>query len=155
MPRCRTSRYITGGLRVIGLPLFLLAVSGALLGGSWLSQRFHAAATAKTPPAAVTLAQNKKSGRSVETELITLRRNGFEPSEIKRPAGQFILMVENRGGGAANLRLLREAGERLHEVRSTREQPDWNELEDLPPGRYVLTEADHPSWSCRITVTPR
>jgi hypothetical protein len=63
--------------------------------------------------------------------------------------------VEDAAGRPANLRFSREAGERLHEVRATREQPDWNELEDLQPGRYLLTEASHTEWVCRVTVTAR
>lgn len=99
--------------------------------------------------------RDKKAGRAVETELIALRPTGFEPAEITRPAGEFILMVENRTGGSVSLRFSRATGERLHEVRASREEPDWNELEDLAPGRYLLAEADHPEWSCRVTVTAR
>jgi hypothetical protein len=93
--------------------------------------------------------------RTVETELITLRRTGFEPREITRPAGEFLLMVENTTGQSINLRFLQETGGHLHAVALSREQPDWNELEDLHPGRYLLTEADHPDWTCRVTVTAR
>jgi hypothetical protein len=89
----------------------------------------------------------------VETELITIRPNGFEPAEINRPAGEFILVVENPYGQTANLVLSREAGERLNEMRSSKEQPDWNDLVDLRPGRYLLTETNHPDWICRITIT--
>jgi len=98
---------------------------------------------------------NKKSTRVVETELVTLRNTGFEPSEITRPAGECVLMVENATGKSFNLRFNRETGERVHEMRVSREEPDWNELEDLRPGRYLLTEANHPDWACRITVTAR
>ncbi len=99
--------------------------------------------------------QNKKVKRVVETELITLRPTGFEPAEITRPAGEFILMVENNSGKPISLRFARETGERLHEARVTREEPDWNELVDLRPGRYLLTEADHPKWKCRLTINAR
>jgi hypothetical protein len=43
----------------------------------------------------------------------------------------------------------------LHEVHVPREQQDWNDIMELEPGSYVLTEAEHPKWTCRITITPR
>jgi hypothetical protein len=116
----------------------------------------HSEELRATPVAAShTAVQDKKKSRAVETELITLRPNGFEPAEITRPAGEFILMIENRGGLPADLRLSRETGEHIHEIKSSREEPDWNELLDLHPGHYALTEANHPEWMCHITITAR
>ena len=99
--------------------------------------------------------QNEKAGMIVETELIALTPTGFEPAEVTRPAGEFILMVENRTRQPVSLSLARETGERLHEMKESREEPDWNELENLTPGRYLLTEADHPEWTCSVTITAR
>ena len=91
-----------------------------------------------------------------ETELVLALPQGFQPGEITRPQGKFFLDVENHTGLAAlTLRLDRAAGNRLHEVRVPREQRDWAELLDLPPGEYVLTAAEQPAWKCRITVTAR
>jgi hypothetical protein len=79
---------------------------------------------------------------------------GFEPKEINRPKGQFLLVVHNRSGvEEVNLRLDHEAGNRLHEVRVGRDRLDWRAPLDLHPGQYVLTEAGHPGWICRINVT--
>jgi hypothetical protein len=100
-------------------------------------------------------AQNKRAGRQVETELITIRPSGFEPSEVTRPAGEFILMVENRSGRGADLHLYSETGARLREVMSSDEEPDWNDVMDLHPGRYTLTDASLPELECHITVTAR
>jgi hypothetical protein len=33
-------------------------------------------------------------------------------------------------------------------------QVKWIEQFNLPPGDYVLTEANHPDWKCSITLTP-
>lgn len=91
----------------------------------------------------------------VEVELITLRPSGFDPPGITRPRGKFILSVENRSGAhEVDLRLDREAGERQHQTRLTRGRLRWGKMVDLPPGRYVLSEANHPDWVCRITITP-
>jgi hypothetical protein len=91
-----------------------------------------------------------------ESELITITPHGFEPQEITRPQGRFLLMVDNRSGVAATtLALTSEAGQRTREMQVPREAPNWSEVVELRPGRYVLTEANHARWSCRITITPR
>ena len=67
-----------------------------------------------------------------------------------------MLFVDNRSGlEEVTLRVDRVAGPRLHEVRVPREMLDWNEEINLTPGQYVLTEASHPDWVCRITVNPQ
>jgi hypothetical protein len=88
----------------------------------------------------------------IESEVVTVTPRGFEPGAITRQQGRFILMVDNRSGSELNLRFTRETGESLHNVRSSRQEPDWNDVLDLRPGKYLLTEADHPSWVCVITI---
>jgi hypothetical protein len=91
----------------------------------------------------------------LETELITIGPRGFEPSTIRRPIGRFFLAIENRSGlDSVNLRIDRVAGNRLKEVAVTGGQLDWIDVVDLIPGDYVITEAEHPDWVCKITVTP-
>ena len=97
-------------------------------------------------PDSSTLQQSRSN--LIEAEVITVTKRGFEPASITRPQGEFTLMIENATLENLDLRLAREAGERLHEIRPSREQPDWNELMDLRPGRYVLTELNHPQWTC-------
>jgi hypothetical protein len=99
-------------------------------------------------------AQNVPIPVRFEAELITLRPQGFEPAEITRPKGTVLLVVENRTGlDTVNLRLDREVGGRLREVALSRRRAIWRDLNDLIPGQYVLTEATHPNWTCRITIT--
>lgn len=89
----------------------------------------------------------------VQTEIITILPDGFEPSEITRSHGPVILLVENHSGsGEVSLRLDREAGNRLREVPVTKERLGWSDLVDLNPGKYVLSEANHPDWVCHITI---
>jgi hypothetical protein len=91
-----------------------------------------------------------------DVEIITLLPTGFEPKEINRPKGQFLLVVHDRSGADdVNFRLNREAGNRLHDVRVEEGMLSWRTPLDLHPGAYVLTEAGHPEWSCRINVTAR
>jgi hypothetical protein len=91
-----------------------------------------------------------------ETELITITPNGFDPAEITRPQGRVVVEVDNRSGlEEVTLQLDRTNGGREKEARVPRTTLDWSGEVDLHPGSYVLSEADHPDWACRITVTPR
>lgn len=88
-------------------------------------------------------------------EVIRLTPNGFEPSEITRPKGRFLIHVENRTVlTEISLSLSREAGGREHGARLLKKRK-WVEMVNLAPGRYLLTEESHPEWSCRITITPQ
>ena len=85
---------------------------------------------------------------------IMLRAGGFVPREISRPAGEYILSVNDQSGmPRLELRLVRDNGERTHEARLSRGKPYWRQVLRLTPGTYLLTEANHPEWVCRITVT--
>lgn len=102
------------------------------------------------------LAQNQSNRERVETELVTIRPTGFEPAEISRVQGRFLLAVDNRAGlEEVTLRLDRVAGNRLRDVKVPRRKLDWREFVDLTPGRYVLSEAAHPEWNCTITITSK
>ena len=110
-----------------------------------------------TPPRTTTLISENATQRRLadfESELITITPHGFEPQEITRPQGRVLLMVENQSDLAVtSLQLTREAGPRIDEMRVPREQPNWSEAIDLHPGRYVLTDSEHPDWQCRIIIT--
>ena len=101
------------------------------------------------------LSQEAGRNERVETELITITSTGFEPAELTRPAGKFLLEVDNRSEiEEVELRLDREQGGREKSPRIRRTAPEWGGAFDLPPGVYILSEATHPNWICRITLTP-
>ena len=106
-------------------------------------------------PAHVPQQQTNSAEERLEAELVVVGPNGFEPAEITRPAGQFLLIVDNRSGlEQVQVRVERVTGrERLHDVGLSKEEFTWNTLLRLPPGDYVLTEASHPDWVCRLTLT--
>lgn len=107
----------------------------------------------QSAPASVSV-QRPRPIAQMQSELITISPHGFEPQAITRPPGGFLLMIDNRSGLAiTSLELTSEPGARTREMRIPREEPNWSEVIDLQPGRYVLTETDHPRWHCRITVT--
>lgn len=106
----------------------------------------------RSAPAAA--AQEKEQGERLEVEYVTLTRAGFEPAEITRPRGRFLLAVNNRTRlESIEVQLEREAGGRLRGARIPSMKRDWRERVALPPGRYLLTEAGHPGWKCLITIT--
>jgi hypothetical protein len=90
----------------------------------------------------------------LQAELITLLPQGFMPATITRPKGPFALVVDNRSRlDVMSLRLTHEMGDKIYEVIAPAETPDWNRVFDLDPGRYVLSEINHPMWSCTLIIT--
>lgn len=130
--------------KLLSAVCLLVAVGAAAVGAhAWLSPT-----APRRPPA-------EQKEEQIEAELVTATPDGFDPAEITRPKGSFYLVVDNLAGlPELNLRLTGEAGHSLHEARVPRGQADWTALLDLNPGTYVLREAEHPGWECRITVTP-
>ena len=95
--------------------------------------------------------------RQLEAERISLRPTGFEPAIITRPAGRFLLAINDRSGDSdTQITFARETGERLHTIRmrDTARKHEWRNVIDVPPGSYVVYEASHPEWTCRIVLTP-
>jgi len=89
----------------------------------------------------------------LETELVTITSVGFEPTELTRPAGKFLLDVDNRSEiEEVVLRLDRQDGDRETSARVRNTAPEWRGALYLRPGVYILSEANHPNWTCRITL---
>jgi hypothetical protein len=109
----------------------------------------------KTPVPAAAQSGPKPTLTNVAHILINPR--GFDTKVITLPHAPFFLLVENRSGvGGVSFRLDRIDGASGN-VRSkdvSREELDWSDFFDLPPGSYLLSEAGHPDWQCRITVNP-
>jgi hypothetical protein len=109
-------------------------------------------------PPTMQLVAGDQPRSTLEAELVTIRPAGFEPADITRSKGLFLLAIENRSGiDGINVRLDKEAGSRLRQIPMSRlkQNLNWSEGLDLPPGSYILSEADHPEWICRITITAR
>jgi hypothetical protein len=105
----------------------------------------------------VTLANLRGDSNSppAEIELVTLRPAGFEPSEITRSKGPFVLFVEDRSGrGNSSLGLQRANGERLRTVSLQRNKSQWNDIIDLTPGTYILQDVNNSALRCQITILP-
>ena len=103
----------------------------------------------------VTLSPQRQKQDRLETELITLQPSGFEPNEIRRPQGAFILGVDNRAGvEAIELQFMRADGQRLKALQTPKRKVSWREVVDLAPGQYLLSVANHPDWTCNVTILP-
>jgi len=130
-------------LALIGVTAYALATSGAALPAG------HAA-----------VPRERSDGDSLQAELLTVRPTGFDPVEVMRAPGPFLLVVENRSGvDLGTLQLLPVAdgsqpGAPLFEESIGKGQENWSRRVDLPTGVYVLKQADEPGWTCQITVTP-
>jgi hypothetical protein len=133
--------------------IFLSAAACAALSVGWGGTRL---APLLPDQPALASSQSNSPQQRVETERVTLRPTGFDPAEITRPQGEFILAVDNLSGlREVTLLLERGSGEPVRERRATPEQFKWKVRLDLRPGRYVLREAGHPEWACALTVTPK
>jgi hypothetical protein len=146
-------------LRIASTLLLALILSVLAVGALTVGARARRKSTTGRPIAAsapTVPAQRRRQIAQLESELITITPHGFEPREISQPHGRFLLMVDNRSGLAVTtLELTREHGVRTHQMNLPREEPNWSQVVDLQPGRYVLTEVGHPNWSCLITITPQ
>jgi hypothetical protein len=144
-----TARLPSSGLFKTGLILAALVVltTLAVQAQYWFAQYPPTTLSAKP-------AQAQQEGSDLQAEIITITPRGFEPAEITRPAGRFILMLDNHAELAeVTFRLDQEGGARLYEVPMPQERAEWSEVLDLQPGAYLLTEAAHADWLARITIT--
>ena len=88
-------------------------------------------------------------------EMISVGPEGLQPASLTRPAGRFLLAINNRSGlRELTFQLIREDGKLMQEARVNPKQPNWRSLVNLPVGTYRLTETDHADWVCRIVITP-
>lgn len=75
-----------------------------------------------------------KSDQDIEAEVITILPTGFEPRELSRPTGRFLLMFDNESGlQSLELRLERTGMPRITELRLNR-KTESTQLLNLPAG---------------------
>ena len=141
------------------------------VGMSFTSTLFNARSVAKTAPVTEAIAPAAVPAHSIapaggvqapddtQVKLVTLTPRGFEPNEILVSQKRFVLAIDNRsqldmvsvqfsqltGNPAAPLN-------QLQVMQMARARVNANTQFELPPGNYVLTEANHPNWVCAVTV---
>src|SRR5260370_3138313 len=138
--------------RPIFLVLVALSATTGIMGAhSWFhpvagssSGASHAAAEPRTY---LTSNPALQATQPLELERITITPRGFEPGEITRSGGHFLLAVDNRSGlDDVSLRLERVAGARVHEQRVSRSTGSWRGVVNLAPGSNQLAEAHQLAW---------
>jgi hypothetical protein len=124
---------------------------------AWPVMKPHQAALVSSqPPPASRLSTMPQSDDVPDAISLTLYRQGFEKGEIAITKGRFVLEVLNRTGlGSITLSLRSQNGASLRQAQVQREQPQWADMLDLPPGEYVLSVGEHAEWNCKITVGGR
>jgi hypothetical protein len=96
-----------------------------------------------------------RSEESEDTLQLTISDSGFEPTQVTRGPGKFLVTTDDRRGDRSQslkLRLSRENGEHLRDIEVPVAATDWAEELELAVGRYVLSEVSHPTWSCNIVI---
>lgn len=141
-------------------PLSILAVV-VLIAVAAFALATSGTASRTAPATASTVATRKPSSDGpVQVELLTVLSTGFDPAEIMRASGPFLLLVENRSGvDLGTLQLLpvgdgSQSAAPLLETSIGKGQRDWSARVELPAGVYVLKQVDEPGWSCKITIAP-
>lgn len=154
MPLIANSHQLSGSrLNKISLPTLLIVLAGT---AALASAQLISAALAKKVSEAAGVAQPVQPPNVLETQRITLRPTGFEPAEITRPAGRFLLAINDRSGQHdSGFVLRRSIGDQLREFRlsETPRKREWREVVNLPPGRYVLSDTANPERVCYILLT--
>lgn len=138
----------------LGALLLLAPVAVGALGyvyrgseGPSASKTFASAGTAFATMTAQT------NSTPLDAEHITLRRTGFEPNEFTRPAGRFLLAIDNLSEmGEMRFRLVRQNGLRERDLPPKNNKFRLRQVVDLRPGRYDLVIVGHPEWVCHITI---
>lgn len=129
--------------------LVLAALAAAALG---VGRRFSPAAQPEQPQQQ----EQAEAPREARAEVFTVTPTGFEPAEATLPAGDYLLVFNNRTGlDDFELRLDREGHGTLRTSRPPHRKRAIHEMLKLTPGSYVVTESSHPEWALRLTVTPR
>jgi len=134
-------------------PVLLIVLIGT---AAVASAHFISAALAKKVPEAAGVAQPVQPPNMLEPQRITLTPMGFEPAEVTRPAGRFLLAINDRSGqGDRSFVLRRNTGEQLREFRlaGTPRKHEWREVVNLPPGRYLLGDGENPEHTCYLLLT--
>lgn len=97
--------------------------------------------------------RNFRRDHDMTVEMISVGPDGFQPAELTRASGRFLLAINNRSGlEELSLQLRREDGQLVQQARVNRKQPNWRSIVNLSAGTYRLTETSHPDWICTIVI---
>ena len=97
--------------------------------------------------------QNTPIPNNIQVETFRFGFNGFEPKQIERRPGPFVLGIDNYNRSRiASFELVHEDGKKSHDIKWPTGQTRYRKLLNLPPGNYLLREVNHPDWTAQITI---
>jgi hypothetical protein len=90
----------------------------------------------------------------IEELSLTLTSSGFAPGELRPHGKKFLLSLDNRTDAKELvLRMSRNDGVQIREIRVPGGSGDWSELFELPAGKYMFSEVNHANWLCTIIIS--
>lgn len=108
-----------------------------------------------TEPSRTVMQRDFNRYHDLTVEMISVGPDGLRPASLTRPAGRFLLGINNRSGlKELTFQLTSEDGKLMQEARVNPKQPNWRSVVNLPVGTYQLTETTHADWACTIVITP-
>lgn len=122
---------------------------------SWLT----VAHGTQTPTDSIPQNESARASNSHRAEVvsITITPNGFYPAELTRPSDPFLLQLSNKSGldevTVQAHRIQHNERSKVLDINMMLTSSKKDKPLKLPPGRYELTEASHPNWSCSIVIT--
>lgn len=90
---------------------------------------------------------------AIEEVSLMLTAKGFAPAEVRPQGKKFLLSLDNRTDAKElTLRMVRNDGVQIREIRVPGGGGDWSELFELQPGNYTFSEVNHSNWTCTIVI---
>jgi hypothetical protein len=90
----------------------------------------------------------------IEELSLTLTSSGFAPAELRPQGKKFLLSLDNRTDvKELVLRMSRNDGVQIREIRVPGGGGDWSELFELEAGNYTFSELNHANWVCTIIIS--
>jgi hypothetical protein len=97
--------------------------------------------------------QPPQASKRIDAVVLELSPYGFSPSEVTHTPNAFFILIRNISGPANRTLILTNSnGRQQRQVMLTRTNPHWREILTLTPGKYTLTETNHPTWKCTISI---
>ena len=89
-----------------------------------------------------------------EVEVIRLLRHGFEPAEISRPRGPFLLVIKSYDHEGDHAFDAGASDHGLLPATILRDQERWSGLVDLAAGDHILQDHGRAERHLKITIRP-
>ena len=114
------------------LLVVVFILSGALMFASGRAPVLHVESSGtsiSTETSGAVTQRHFRRDHDMTVEMISVGPDGFQPANLTRPSGRFLLAINNRSGlKELTFRLIREDGKLMQEARVDPKQPSWRSL---------------------------